>query len=160
VADSVLSSILTAIKLDITTLGLTYGTPPVALPVNLRKLPTAINEKLSPLPQVIVCPAERGEKSSFAGEGRVFKEYPIQVVIFAAGNADPVSNLTTLTNWRESICRLFQGVNGSNLRAVSGVWKCVTEFQGFLDRQAWSKLYDLVAIQARVYTLEPASLPA
>jgi hypothetical protein len=145
---------------DIAALGLfvVQNNAQVVVPVNVRLLPTALNAALAPLPQIVICPSERGEKMSFASaEGQVFKEYVVQVVIIAAGNLDTTGDLVTLTNWREMISRLYQGLNSANLAGLAGVWKSTVEYLPFLDRTGWTKAYNVVPLHVRIFTIEPRS---
>jgi hypothetical protein len=149
---SVLSNILNAVQADVEALGLLYNQVPV--PVRLLKLQKVVSPQVDSLPCIIVSPSEKGETFKFFGEGQVSKEYTIQIAILLAANGDAVTNLTTLTEWRAAIAGLFQYFNGPNLGQVSGLYNVRPDFQPFLDRAAWAKLYDISSLQIVVKAIE------
>ncbi len=154
---AVLNDLLGAIRSDITALNLTLNHAP--LPVNVRKLPKAEDPLLDPLPQVVVCPAvrpERVEQASF--ENLVFKWYVIDVVILAANNGDEVSNLAAYAGFRDRISKLFQGPPATAALSALGpapLYDQRVEPKTFLARDPIRKLYDVQALTAVCYTIEP-----
>lgn len=145
------NTILTAVRNQVATLGLTFNSSTV--PVAVRKLPRA-EETIDTLPLVCVCPRGAEQAEPFASEGYVLVKYDVEVVLIAAGNADYTdTNLSTWLSWREQIRRLFQW----ELSGISTVMKVDVNPDAPLDRGRLNQNYEFSGLGFRFWSIENRS---
>lgn len=142
------------IQAEVANLGLTFGSPPVLVAVEIKKhgFWTA-GVSLPNLPIILIVGEDKPESvTPWASEDQVLAKYMATILTIAAGNKDNTANLDIWWNWREQERRLFQWSMQPTIDNCFFI-----EFIGDppLLREAFLKNYDVSAFGLRMWNVEP-----
>ena len=141
-------TVLTAVKAVIDGLSLTLNA--AAVPSAVRKLPRA-EETIDALPLICVVPPQEPDSyewNSFEGRNC---QYPVEVVIVAAGNRDFTTNLDVYLSWRQAIRDAFKG---PLLSGAPTVWRTDVDPELVIDREQVNNDYDYSGLIVRCQSQE------
>lgn len=154
---SVADALLNEAKAAVEAIGLSIGG--TVVPVEVRKLPKA-EESLDTLPLIAVCPGdqrptERPWDTGSDGRARALREHPVDVVVIAASNRDPVTGLAEYQEWRQKVSKRFGAPK--SLATVRELYATNVVPDVPIDRNAYSKNYDYSGLSIRFACVELAT---
>ena len=138
----------------VTNLGLTWPPTSGVVPVVTRKLPKAEEVLDAPLPILAIAPGPKPERVGYPCGTYVEVDYPVQIVLISAGNANYTSNLDIPPSWRQAIRRVFQAPRVL-VGVIPGQFDTTLNLDALLDRSELNSLYDYTAMEVRFSVLEP-----
>ncbi len=156
---STFNDLLNNVQATIQGLSLTWGNPPVSIPVLVSD--EALNREgiePTPLPNIFVAPApNQGEQVSQAATGNLVDVvYPISISIVASGNAQFETNLPAYLDLREQIKWSLQRVHYGN---VLGMWFVAVVPKQVLNMDMQRDNYDLSILEVNFTVTESAVKP-
>jgi hypothetical protein len=143
-------------------LGLTLGTPPVAVNVVKRKVGT-IEPAVAATPTISVsCSRQEGTSKLWdtGGNTRKWWEYLVEIDMSAAGNRDPTGGLPDYQSWRQVISRAFGDVLQTYQVLLTGtdqLYDILIEPGPVIDRADYRILYDESKMTLKFVTIESTS---
>jgi hypothetical protein len=151
---STLYALMQAVQAAVVALELTTGSPPVAIPVNLRKT-AQFEQGLDPtLPIFVVCPSRTPKTSRpFDSEGQQDVAYPVDCVFISATNFDFVgtNTLDVFCSWEERIQKQFQN---QPLAAVPTIIDCRVRPWVAMDPNKLKQGYDYSGLTLAFRSIE------
>jgi len=153
---SVLGDLLTASAAMVEDLAITLNS--TVVPVLIRKLPE-ISESIEEVPAIFVCASQRqGFQLPFHTAGTddiptMKVENRIQIALAFPGNRDNLTHVDDYPGWMEQIGAAF---GNQDIFDRSDVLMIRVVSEVYLDRAAYSKLYDYLAMEIRITTVNSA----